>query len=42
MLLDLMMILCSSVIVLPGVEDLKGEIFRTIYDRIYESTERIT
>jgi hypothetical protein len=38
MLLDLMMILCSSVIVLPGVEDVKGEVFRAVYDRVFEST----
>jgi len=42
MLLDLMMILCSSVIVLASPEDLNGDIFKVIHDRISESTERIT
>ena len=37
-----MMILCSSVIVLPSPDDLKGNIFKNFYDRIVDSTERIT
>ena len=36
------MILCSSVIFLPTVDDPKGEIYKNFYDRISDSMERIT